>query len=101
MPRLKPEISEELHYLRLVMSQEEDKDDPADVILGNYRKQKNEDRKWCISQKRIAETEYRKELASWRAEGKKETVKAAPQTVPDNQEPCEIVVGRLLEEWLK
>ncbi len=92
----KPEPSEELLYLRTVMSQHHDADDPNDVKLKNYRRLHNEDQKWVFTQKLNLEEKYAATLAAWKKEGKKESAKTEEEAP---LEPCEVLVQRLITEW--
>jgi hypothetical protein len=102
MPRAKPQPSTELRYLRLVMSQDWEKDDKEDVELGRYRALIQEDAKWIAQQKRSAEKEYRDELAAWKKEAEQEAREEREGKVGAGEykmEPVDDLICKLLDEW--
>ncbi len=96
MARQRPEPSEELIYLRKVISQRPDADDPADVQLAFYRGLAQKSDQWVLTQKIAAEEKYKAELAAWKKAGKKEQGTAEDDRPLD---PCEVLVDRLIKEW--
>ncbi len=98
MARQKPEPSEELFYLRKVMSQEHDADDESDVTLRRYRRLQNENPQFVFTQKMNAEEKYKAELEAWKKE-KKEDKKGSAKPEDAPLEPCEVLVQRLIMEW--
>jgi hypothetical protein len=105
MVRKKPSASQELKYLRTVLSQPVEKDDPADIELARYRGMMETDPKWVLSQKRIAEIEYRNALDVWDQErkAKEELAKleSRPADSPLERDACVALVDKLLTDWTK
>ena len=97
--RKSPQVSEELHYLRLVTTQEWADDNKNDVALSRYRTLMNNDPKWCLTQKRAAEKEYRDEMVIWKKEKKAEVKKVEKKL--NSTDPCDVLVTRLLDGWDK
>ena len=91
----KPDIPQDLKYLRLVVGQDADKDDPRDVKLKNYRQTMNDNRQWILSQLATAEAKYKNELIEWNQSRRKK--KATEDTGP--VDACEVLVQQLLDEY--
>lgn len=72
MPRPEPQESMELMLLRQVMYTDPGDDDRTDVALGRYRTKIMDDFDWAQRQLRVAEKEYRAELAAWHKECREE-----------------------------
>lgn len=104
--RAKPLPSNELRYLRLVMSQDQADDNKDDVELGRYRNILNDENggeRWIVQQKAIREKEHRDELIAWKKDYDQEVRNLQAEqksvVVDDKLEPVEELLKRQLEEW--